>query len=215
MSAQIVPLLTDSHLAYLPQSGIEPHCNSLTDLPPDRDLIRSQMVRVFGQRMTAVARRFLRCDEDCADAVQDAFLLAFRSLERFEGKSSLGTWLHRIIVNTCLLKLRSRSRRRALPIDDLPPAADKAAWAGSEDHGLSRLTRNETQNMVRACIERLPRHYRTIVLLRDIEELDTTETAQRLGITPGTVKTRLHRARYALRKILQALPIDEANICSN
>src|SRR5262249_8927033 len=77
------------------------------------------LVRQHGGRMLAVARRILRTDEDSADAVQDAFLSAFRSLEGFEGKSALGTWLHRILVNVCLMRLRARSRSREVRIDDL------------------------------------------------------------------------------------------------
>jgi len=166
------------------------------------------LVRKFGGRMLAVARRFLRRDEDSADAVQDAFLAAFRSLEKFEGNSTLGTWLHRIVVNSCLTKLRAQSRSRAVPIDDLLPTFDDTgrhskpvrSW---EEQALSRLTREETRAQVLACIDRLPELYRLVLLLRDIEELDTDQTAQRLGITPGAVKTRLHRARQALRTLLE------------
>jgi RNA polymerase sigma-70 factor (ECF subfamily) len=70
---------------------------------------------------------------------------------------------------------------------------------------LAQLTRDETQSQVRACVERLPKPYRTIILLRDIEELDTLQTARQLGITPGMVKTRLHRAHQALRTLLEPL----------
>ena len=166
------------------------------------------LVRKYGGRMLAVARRFLRCEEDSADAVQDAFLCAFRSLVHFEGNSSLGTWLHRIVVNSCLMKLRAQSRSRQIPIDDLLPTFDETGhhtqpvrrW---EDQALLRLSREETRVQVRACIDRLPEAYRTVLLLRDIEELDTEETAKQLGITPGAVKTRLHRARQALRTLLE------------
>jgi RNA polymerase sigma-70 factor (ECF subfamily) len=74
--------------------------------------------------MLAVARRFLRTEEDSADAVQDAFLAAFRSLDGFEGNSSLGTWLHRIVVNVCLMRLRARSHSREVRIDNLLPSFD-------------------------------------------------------------------------------------------
>ncbi|CAN5238134.1 RNA polymerase sigma factor SigM [soil metagenome] len=197
MTASVCQLASESQLAFQPSGRA------------DREQAAAELVRVFGRRMTAVARRFLRCEEDCADAVQDAFLSALRSLEGFEGKSSVGTWLHRILVNSCLLKLRAQSRRRSVPMDDLLPVADETARTGCEEQGLLRLTRQETQDMVRACIERLPKPYRTIILLRDIEELDTIETARRLGIAPGAVKTRLHRARLALRKLLQSLGIGE------
>jgi len=165
------------------------------------------LVRQHGRRLLAVARRFLRTEEDSADAVQDAFLSAFRSLEGFERNSALGTWLHRIVVNVCLRRLRARSRSREVRIDLLPTFDQSGhhrhpvrAW---EDEALARLTRAEARAHVWACIDRLPDSYREVLLLRDIEELDTEQTAQHLGINPGAVKTRLHRARQALRTLLE------------
>jgi RNA polymerase sigma-70 factor (ECF subfamily) len=168
------------------------------------------LVREHGGRMLAVARRFLRTEEDSADAVQDAFLSAFRSLDGFEGNSGLGTWLHRIVVNVCLMRLRARSRRPEVRIDDLLPTFDQSghhshpipAW---DDEAVARLTRAETRAHVRACIDRLPDPYREVLVLRDIEELDTEQTAQHLGINPGAVKTRLHRARQVLRTLLEPI----------
>jgi RNA polymerase sigma-70 factor (ECF subfamily) len=164
--------------------------------------------------MLAVARRFLRTEEDSADAVQEAFLSAFRSLDGFEGNSALGTWLHRIVVNVCLRRLRVRSRSREVRLDDLLPTFDENGhhtrpvrpW---EDQALARLIQAETRAHVRSCIDRLPNSYREILLLRDIEELDTEQTAQELGINPGAVKTRLHRARQALRTLLEPVVLGE------
>jgi RNA polymerase sigma-70 factor (ECF subfamily) len=172
-----------------------------------------ELVRRHGGRMLSVARRFLRSEEDSADAVQDAFLAAFRGLNSFEGHSTLGTWLHRIVVNICLMRLRNRSRRPAVSLDDLLPAFDETghhvrparSWG---EQPLARLTRDETRNQVRACINQLPDAYRTVLLLRDIEELDTEETARHLGIAVGAVKTRLHRARQALLTLLEPLALD-------
>jgi RNA polymerase sigma-70 factor (ECF subfamily) len=172
------------------------------------------LVRRHGGRMLAVARRFLRSEEDSNDAVQDAFLSAFRSLDGFEGNSALGTWLHRIVVNICLMRLRARSRSREVRIDDLLPTFDETghhrypvrAW---EDQGLARLTKAETRASVRACIDRLPEPYREVLVLRDLEELDTDQTARHLGIQPGAVKTRLHRARQALRALLEPIVLGE------
>jgi RNA polymerase sigma-70 factor, ECF subfamily len=168
------------------------------------------LVRQHGGRMLVVARRFLRSEEDSADALQDAFLTAFRCLDQFKGKSALGTWLHRIVVNSCLMKLRAQSRSWVVSIADLLPTFDETGHhtqpvRSGQEPALARLTREETQMQVRACIDRLPDAYRTVLLLRDIEELDTEETAQHLGILPGTVKTRLHRARQALRTLLEPL----------
>ena len=172
------------------------------------------LVRQHGGRMLAVARRFLRTEEDSADAVQDAFLSAFRSLEGFERNSALGTWLHRIVVNVCLMRLRARSRSREVRIDDLLPTFDETGHHSHpvrpwEDDALARLTQAETRAHVRACIERLPDPYREVLILRDIEELDTEKTAQQLGINPGAVKTRLHRARQALRTLLEPLVLGD------
>jgi RNA polymerase sigma-70 factor (ECF subfamily) len=146
--------------------------------------------------------------------VQDAFLSAFRSLEGFERNSALGTWLHRILVNVCLMRLRAQSRSREVRIDDLLPTFDRSghhsrpvrAW---EDEALARLTRAETRAHVRACLDRLPDSYREVLVLRDIEELDTEQTAQQLGINPGAVKTRLHRARQALRTLLEPVVLGD------
>ena len=172
------------------------------------------LVRQHCGRMLVVARRFLRSEEDSADAVQDAFLSAFRSLEGFERNSALGTWLHRIVVNVCLMRLRARSRSREVRIDDWLPTFDETGHHSHpvrpwEDDALARLTRAETRAHVRACIDRLPDPYREVLVLRDIEELDTEQTAQQLGINPGAVKTRLHRARQALRTLLEPLVIGD------
>ncbi len=161
-------------------------------------------------RMLVVARRFLRSEEDRADAVQDAFASAFRAIDSFEGHSSLATWLHRILVNACLMKLRVQSRNRSVPLDDLLPTFDETGHHARPIHDWSEqpcepLTRDETRAQVRACIARLPEPYRVVLLLRDIEELSTEETARQLGTTPGAVKTRLHRARQALRTLLEPL----------
>jgi RNA polymerase sigma-70 factor (ECF subfamily) len=169
----------------------------------------SALVRKYAGRMLTVARRFLRSEEDAADAVQDAFLSAFRSLERFEGNSSLGTWLHRIVVNAALMKLRSQSRNHTVQIDLLPTFDETGHHSQPvqrwDEQVLDSLTREEARAQVRACIDQLPEGYRMVLLLRDIEELDTEEAARAMGITAGAVKTRLHRARQALRELLVPL----------
>jgi RNA polymerase sigma-70 factor (ECF subfamily) len=165
------------------------------------------LVHENGARLLAVCRRFLRSEEDARDALQDAFVSAFRSLDRFEGGSRLSTWLHRICVNACLMKLRSRRRRPEEAIEDLLPkfledghaAVPSAPWEGSVE---ALLERAETRALVRSAIDRLPESYRTVLLLRDIEELDTDETARVLEVSSNAVKIRLHRARQALRELL-------------
>lgn len=164
-----------------------------------------KLVRAETPRMLAVARRYLPDESDARDAVQEAFLSAFRAIGDFQGGSRISTWLHRIVVNAALMKLRSRRRKPEEPIDDLlprwrpdgHPVTPAEPWAAQR-----RLERGELRKLVQAGIERLPGSYREVLLLRDIEELDTQETAEMLGISTGAVKTRLHRARQALREQL-------------
>jgi RNA polymerase sigma-70 factor (ECF subfamily) len=166
------------------------------------------LVREHGGRMLAAARRVVSVEDDARDVVQEALLSAFRSIRSFAGTARLSTWLHRIVVNAALMKLRSRRRRREDSIDDLLPRFDEdghfaepvAHW---EAEAETLLERQETRSIVRRAIDRLPENYRTVLILRDIEELDTGETATALGIMPNAVKTRLHRARQALRTLLE------------
>jgi len=166
-----------------------------------------RLVREQGPRLLAVARRFLRNEEDARDAVQDAFLSAFRSLPKFERASKVSTWLHRIAVNCCLMRLRTRRRKPEQPIEDfLPQFAQDGhqlhpsfSWKGSAE---TLLEEGETRRIVHDAIDRLPESYRTVLLLRDIEELTTDETAELLGLSSNAVKIRLHRARQALRGLL-------------
>ena len=165
------------------------------------------LVRDHTARLLAVARRYMRNEEDARDAVQEAFIAAFRAIGRFEGGSSLSTWLHRIAINACLMKLRSARRRPETSIEELLPTFDETghrvladeSWPESAETALGR---SQTRERVREAIGRLPEKYRTVVLLRDIEEMSTEEAARALGATPTAVKIRLHRARQALRGLL-------------
>jgi RNA polymerase sigma-70 factor (ECF subfamily) len=164
-------------------------------------------VQTYIGRMLVVARRILTNEEDARDAVQDAFLSAFKEIGHFERRSLLGTWLHRILVNAALLRLRTRQRRPERSIEDLLPHFTEGEhqidppvpW---KRVGETTLEQEETRALVRRCISQLPENYRTVLLLRDIEGLDTEETAHALATSVGVVKTRLHRARQALRSLL-------------
>jgi RNA polymerase sigma-70 factor, ECF subfamily len=173
-----------------------------------------QMVRQFGGRLLAVAQRILRNEEDARDAVQSAYLSAFRGLARFEGGSQLSTWLHRIVVNAALMKLRSRRRR---PEESIEPLLPTYLEDGHHTEQFSRhdmpadvlLQREETRALVRACIDELPDRYRSILVMRDVEDVSTPEVAEMLGVTPNAVKIRLHRARQALATLLRRRMADE------
>ena len=164
-------------------------------------------VRTYCGQMLLAARRILRNEEDANDAVQDAFLSAFKGISQFKGQSRLGTWLHRIVVNAALGRLRSRHRHPEKSIEDL------LSHFGEGEHQLdppvpwktvpeTSLQQQESCELVRDCVNQLPENYRTVLLSRDIEGLETERTAQMLGTSLGVVKTRLHRGRQALRTLL-------------
>jgi RNA polymerase sigma-70 factor (ECF subfamily) len=166
-----------------------------------------ECVRAYSPRLLAVARRILGNEEEAQDALQDGFLSAFKNIGTFEGRAELGTWLHRIIVNAALIRLRRRRRHPERSIEDLLP------HFGEGEHQLippvpwkdtpgTLVSRDETRDLVRRCIDQLPESYRTVLMCRDIERMDTEETARMLDISQGVVKTRLHRARQALRTLL-------------
>jgi RNA polymerase sigma-70 factor (ECF subfamily) len=166
------------------------------------------LVRRYSGRLLSVARRLVRDEEDARDTVQDALLSAFRSIHRFEGGSQLGTWLHRIVVNAGLMRLRSRKRHPECSIDELLPVFGPdghRALRPEEEAGADvQLEREQLRTVVRQCVELLPGGYRETYLLRDVEELSTEDTAAALGISPNAVKIRLHRARQALMTLVRA-----------
>ncbi|MGH7243674.1 MAG: sigma-70 family RNA polymerase sigma factor [Phycisphaerales bacterium] len=165
-----------------------------------------QVVREMGGRMLAVARRILVDENEAQDAVQDAFVSAFRNIEKFEGNSQIATWLHRITVNACLMRLRKKRRQDEVSLDSLLPSfgadGNPAHQAGTWRRSVTGDELAETRESIRLAIAKLPEHYRIVLVLRDIEGMDTAQTAELLETTEAAVKIRLHRARQALRELL-------------
>ncbi len=166
------------------------------------------VVRRHGGRLLAVARRLVRNEEDARDVVQDAFLHAARALAEFRADAKLSTWLHRIVVNTALMRLRAASRRPEGFLDDLLPEFDTVGHHAEPAVALSpnpdeAVGRAEVRARVRSAVARLPEPYRAIIRLRDFEDLTTDEAARALGISPNAAKIRLHRARQALATLLR------------
>ncbi len=167
-----------------------------------------EFVAAHGPRLLSAARRVLGQEEDARDCVQETFSKAFAGLHGFEGRSSLGTWLYRILLNQCLMKLRTRNRQNEVALDPLMPEFDsqncrvEASWQIPKDVE-TLIDSKHVRDQVRAAIISLPDAARDVLLLRDIEEFSTRETAETLEITEGAVKVRLHRARAALKKLLE------------
>jgi RNA polymerase sigma-70 factor (ECF subfamily) len=166
-----------------------------------------ELVRLHGGRLLATARRFVGSDDEARDVVQETFLSAFRGIGSFAGSARLSTWLHSILINAARMRLRTRRRRPLESIEDLLPRFDDCGeWAeGAVSSELpdALLERRQARDAVRTCIDRLPERHRTVVLLRDVEDRSTEEVAEILGTTTSAVKLRLHRARQALRTLLE------------
>lgn len=157
-------------------------------------------------RLLAIATHMLGSEHDAQDCVQEALLAAVQSIDRFDARSRLGTWLYSITVNKALMRLRSRRRRPERPIEDLLPAfredGHRAEPCAPWRHVGAGPELAETRRAVRNAIDQLPDQHRTVLLLRDIEQLSAAEAAAVLGCSANAVKVRLHRARQALREIL-------------
>jgi RNA polymerase sigma-70 factor (ECF subfamily) len=147
-----------------------------------------------------MALRVVRDDAEAEDVLQETFLSAFKAIPYFDGRSSLGTWLYRIAYNTALMKLRSR--RDALSLDDDAGDAMPLQIASPDHSPDDVIVEHETAQMLGDAINTLPSTLREVFVLREMENLSTLETAQKLGISEGAVKVRLHRARQTLRKNL-------------
>ena len=176
----------------------------------DNGLDAEGIVREHIGWMLTLAENMLRDRGQAEDTVQDAFMSAFRSMPDFEGRSSLKTWLHRITVNSALDRLRRTGRLAEQSIDGLLPEFDQYGCR-IEPPWASMLSPQEVaesaqlQRLVQQQIDVLPDAYRIVLQLRDVEEYDTGEVAEMLNLTPANVKVRLHRARAALKKLLEPI----------
>jgi RNA polymerase sigma-70 factor (ECF subfamily) len=167
-----------------------------------------KMVREHIGWMLALAERLLRDKALAEDAVQEAFINAFAGLAKFEGRSSLKTWLHRITVNSALAKVRQQQRANEQSLDQYQPEFDtqgcriEPVWPCMTSM-QEALESDELQARVREQIDSLPTVSRIILQLRDIEGYSGNEVASILDISQSNVRVRLHRARAALKKLLE------------
>jgi len=168
------------------------------------------LVRRRGGWMLALAERYMNDRALAEDCVQEAFSNAFRRLASFERKSRLKTWLHRIVVNQALMKLRGRRARKEVGLDSLQPEFDANDCRIEEPWKRiltpeQILSEDRLRSLVLKKIDELPESYRIVLYPRDIEEMTTSEVAEALGLSEANVKVRLHRARAALKRLLEPL----------
>jgi RNA polymerase sigma-70 factor (ECF subfamily) len=152
-----------------------------------------------------LAARLLGDAEEARDVSQDVFLQVYRTLGRFEGRSSLKTWIYRIVVNHCHNRRRlwmRRARGASRPLDELTPSDEASLSRAAESGGdpYDQVRRAEQAALVQAALLSLPFRHRAVVVLKDAEGLSCEAVAEALGLPVGTVKSRLSRAREALRR---------------
>jgi RNA polymerase sigma-70 factor, ECF subfamily len=165
----------------------------------------SELVNRYERKIYRLAKNITRNDEDAEDVLQDAFLKAYTHLDTFKGDSKFYTWIVRIAVNEALMRLRKRKNDRTVPLDEPVELGEEtvqreiAVW---EDNPEQQYSQEEWRRILDEAVDSLKPDFRTVFVLRDIEELSTEETAETLGISVPAVKSRLLRARLALRERL-------------
>lgn len=165
------------------------------------------LMRRHNQKLFRTARSILRDDAEAEDAVQEAYLLAYRGIERFRGEAKLSTWLVRVVANEALGRLRKRTRSAEVIRMDGNWERDGDATEASMSEGAPEqpdrgALRGETRRLIENAIDALPDGFRTVFVLRAVEEMSVEETAAALGIPEATVRTRFFRARSLLREAL-------------
>ncbi len=164
----------------------------------------AHVVETYGARMLAVVRRYLPMEWDAEDALQDAFLSAWRFIGSFQGDSRLSTWLHRIAVNAALMRIRARSRRPEVLAGDtlVEEHLDRTVRIPSDLGVDDLLARAEVRQRIQGSLADLCEEDRAVVRLRDIEGMGLQAIGELLDVCQTTVKTRLHRGRKALKSRL-------------
>lgn len=195
----------------VPAAPLQPNPKAPVDLEAllrgDRHAFE-QLVREESPRLFRVIVRILKDEDEAQSVMQETFLQAFQRLHSFRRESKLTTWLYAIGINLARAALRKRRRYDMLEesdIERLQPRFARGMYAQKiEPWNPERYTEHaERQRIVREAIDRLPPDYRLVIILRDLEQLSTSEAAQVLDISEGALRVRLHRARQALRTLLE------------
>jgi len=169
-------------------------------------LLFEVLMRRHNQRIYRATRSILRDDDECEDVMQETYVRAFEHLSQFEGRARFSTWLTRIAVNEAIKRSIARGKLDPLDLEifDGEDAATMPALNTSSPNPEMDTARNELSALLEESILALPVAYRTVLVLRDLEEMSTAETAQVLALTDANVKVRLHRAHEMLRLQLMA-----------
>ena len=174
-----------------------------------------RMMRQYNRRLYRLARATLRDRTEAEDALQDAYISAYRSMGSFRGEASLGTWLARLVLNECFARMRRTARRENIvPMVSASRHVESTHMIVDEaDSPDSAAARVQIRELLERKVDELPDSYRTVFVLRSVEELSVDETAETLGIPEETVRSRHFRAKNLLRESLaRELDLAEPNL---
>lgn len=165
----------------------------------------AELVKRYEAKIFRLAQHITQNREDAEDVLQETFLRAYEHLDQFQGNSKFYTWIVRIAVNQALMKLRRRRTDKSVSLDESIDTGEDtvtreiAAW---DEDPEQRFSREELGEILDSAIQTLAPAYRSVFLLRDVDDLSTEETAEALGLSVPAVKSRLLRARLQLREKL-------------
>lgn len=169
-----------------------------------------ELISLYGPRLLLKAKQMLGNDADAQDCVQDCYLQVLRNISSFRGEADLFSWMYKILVNSCLQKIRKKTTKNTVSIDSLLPEFDQndcriePMW-NSIPTTEEVFQQNHAREKILESIQSLPESYRDVLYLRDIEGYNTSEVSKALSLSEGAIKVRLHRGRSALKKILEPI----------
>jgi RNA polymerase sigma-70 factor, ECF subfamily len=205
--------LSEAPVTHIPAARPHP-----VAVPTDEELVAAylkgqkaafeEIVHRYEDRLYRLSFRMLGNHHDALDAVQDILLKLMAALPKFQGRSRFGTWLYRLAANTCLDIRRKRGRTAAESLEAAMEHAPGTTFAALDHHTPEHpdeyVEHQYRENLVRAALDKLPESQRRLLVLRDLEDLSNSQVADLLGIEVGALKARLHRARQALKRILDS-----------
>lgn len=167
-----------------------------------------ELVTRYETKAFNLAMRLTRNQEDAEEVLQDVFTTLYTKIAGFKGESAFSSWLYRIVVNSAFMKLRKRKQQTAVFLEDLSVTARQACLE-KDNHVVERsdaiCINRQLNSALERAIAKLPKQYRAVFLLRDVDGMSNEETSEILGLTVPAVKSRLHRSRLMLRKRLQGV----------
>jgi RNA polymerase sigma-70 factor (ECF subfamily) len=177
----------------------------ITEIKKHDESCFEELINRYSTKIFNLAMRITRNQEDAEDVLQEVCTTVFTKISSFEGKSQFSSWLYRVATNSSFMKIRSRKRRRTVSIEDIEPSGQQN-W-GSNRAELTDIdtmsTRHELREAIERAVDELPREYKAIFVLRDIDGLSNQSVSEVLELSVPAVKSRLHRSRLLMREKLQ------------